>query len=712
MGYMSGLTLLMALLSLPLPSANVDEALDEFEDGNYLRAAILLDDFARTEPDQYHSNNLHYLRGRIAETQQDWQKAEREFNQVGAESVLYDLAVWHLAKVALLDGRPADARQVLRWLPSDFPPQLKTELAELAPTEVALEIYDTLSTRDARLESALIREDVDALWRLLRERSNDDIAVRAARAVYDLALEPEDRLFLAQTYASHRAFDLAEPMYLSLLEDPEYAADAHYGLGRIYFQLTRYDEALGLYRSTILQFPETDQAEQAELQIPPTYWRKLDFATAAAAYVDLIDKYRSDRRRFQSSVRDLVDIYRSLGDNDAALSWIEEGLSNRPSRSDRAVLTFTRGKIEYLEGEYEAALTSFRQVQGLDLRAVPNGTDLEEARFFEALSLEKLERIDEARSIWSRLAESPFSYYGFKSARALGDSETLGYHISQTVDVSLGLPGGQLCRRPAERTTRELVRARRMEETRELALDRVETNRVGELAFLHLWDEAFFWADQQAARYDDQSLADLAYLAGDYRRAMLHAQRLRRGPLDAFFEPDAINTVDTETLLGMLYPAGFADFICQESLAARANPLWLRSIIWQESRYDPGARSGAVARGLMQFIPETALDIATQVGITDLELTRSLYDPAVSIALGAHYWSYLTDEFPEPEMALAAYNGGPHNVQRWRAKSPTGNGDGIFLSDIGFVETKDYVRRIFELYARYAYLQREVILAE
>jgi soluble lytic murein transglycosylase-like protein len=91
--------------------------------------------------------------------------------------------------------------------------------------------------------------------------------------------------------------------------------------------------------------------------------------------------------------------------------------------------------------------------------------------------------------------------------------------------------------------------------------------------------------------------------------------------------------------------------------------------------------------------------------MANLDVTRSLYAPEVSIRLGAHYWASLMAEFGEPEMALAAYNGGPHNVRRWRAKSPGGEIE-LFVSDIGFIETKDYVRRVFELYARYAYLQR------
>jgi soluble lytic murein transglycosylase-like protein len=57
-------------------------------------------------------------------------------------------------------------------------------------------------------------------------------------------------------------------------------------------------------------------------------------------------------------------------------------------------------------------------------------------------------------------------------------------------------------------------------------------------------------------------------------------------------------------------------------------------------------------------------------------------------------------EFKSPEMALAAYNGGPDNVRRWRDKWPNSDAE-FFVSDIGFTETKRYVQLVYG--ARVAY---------
>jgi soluble lytic murein transglycosylase len=151
-----------------------------------------------------------------------------------------------------------------------------------------------------------------------------------------------------------------------------------------------------------------------------------------------------------------------------------------------------------------------------------------------------------------------------------------------------------------------------------------------------------------------------------------------------------------------LYPSGYRQTICDAATAQNADPLWLHAIIWQESNYNPYARSGAAARGLMQFIPETANAIAASAGIPDLTVDK-LYDPAISIQLGARYWSSLLDQLKSPEMALAAYNGGIDNVEKWKNKSPDPE---LFVADIGFTETKKYVMSVFAARAAYRTLAR------
>ena len=83
----------------------------------------------------------------------------------------------------------------------------------------------------------------------------------------------------------------------------------------------------------------------------------------------------------------------------------------------------------------------------------------------------------------------------------------------------------------------------------------------------------------------------------------------------------------------------------------------------------------------MQLMPGTADDMARQSGIRGFRQDQ-LFDPEVNIDLGTKYLKQQLDAFGHPATALAAYNAGPGNVQKYGGEIPP------------FQETQDYVRRI------------------
>lgn len=118
-------------------------------------------------------------------------------------------------------------------------------------------------------------------------------------------------------------------------------------------------------------------------------------------------------------------------------------------------------------------------------------------------------------------------------------------------------------------------------------------------------------------------------------------------------------------------------------------PFFVR-LIWQESRFDPGAVSPKGAQGIAQFMPETA----AERGLADP------FDPAAAIAESAMYLRDLMDEFGNPGLAAAAYNAGPRRVRDWLA------GRGGLPR-----ETRDFVRAITGRPAE-AWRAREAALPE
>jgi soluble lytic murein transglycosylase len=88
----------------------------------------------------------------------------------------------------------------------------------------------------------------------------------------------------------------------------------------------------------------------------------------------------------------------------------------------------------------------------------------------------------------------------------------------------------------------------------------------------------------------------------------------------------------------------------------------------------------------MQLLPATAQGIAVHTGGTQFR-TSDLYDPEINVRYGSWYLRHLLEKYGDERTALAAYNAGQDNVDRWRASG----------SGIQFAETRAYVERVEEL---------------
>jgi soluble lytic murein transglycosylase len=122
-------------------------------------------------------------------------------------------------------------------------------------------------------------------------------------------------------------------------------------------------------------------------------------------------------------------------------------------------------------------------------------------------------------------------------------------------------------------------------------------------------------------------------------------------------------------------------------------------VIYEESRFrDQTSHAGA--RGLMQVTPDTADFIARHSGGYRFKQS-DLATPQINIAYGSYYLRYLIDHYEGNErLALAAYNAGLGNVDRWVAQA---GGPDAFdaANDIPFPETRAYVENVMERRGEY-----------
>lgn len=101
----------------------------------------------------------------------------------------------------------------------------------------------------------------------------------------------------------------------------------------------------------------------------------------------------------------------------------------------------------------------------------------------------------------------------------------------------------------------------------------------------------------------------------------------------------------------------------------------VKAVIHTESGFNPKALSKPGAQGLMQLMPATA----QQYGVTDP------FDPSQNVSAGTKHLKYLLDRYNQVELALAAYNAGEGNVEKYGGVPP-------------FPETRDYVKRVISRY--------------
>jgi soluble lytic murein transglycosylase len=142
----------------------------------------------------------------------------------------------------------------------------------------------------------------------------------------------------------------------------------------------------------------------------------------------------------------------------------------------------------------------------------------------------------------------------------------------------------------------------------------------------------------------------------------------------------------------VLLPLRHDDIIRQQAADKDLDPALIAGVIFAESHFrDQTSHAGA--KGLMQLMPETADYIAERSGGIAFE-QGDLATPQVNIAYGSWYLRHLLEKYEQREiLALAAYNAGQGNVDRWLAGD---DGDRFRIADIPFPETRGYVAKVLD----------------
>jgi len=280
--------------------------------------------------------------------------------------------------------------------------------------------------------------------------------------------------------------------------------------------------------------------------------------------------------------------------------------------------------------------------------------DSEEWKYWHAVALHRLGRVAEANTAFASLSQER-SYYGFLAADELGQDYALDSNQLAADDAALV----SVAEKPG------IVRAR------ELFLVGLDSRGRSE------WDAAV----RQFNPDEKLQAAILADRWGWHSRAIATAASLQQ--------------YDD---LSLRYPLPWLQQFELHSSAAKISPTWAYGIARSESLFMRDVRSSAGAIGLMQLMPATGRQVAKEIRLPYSGLT-TLTDPESNIRLGTSYLGQMAERFGGNRvLATAAYNAGPHRVDRWLPEQ--GSEDArVWIENIPFNETRKYVKRVLSAQA-------------
>ena len=379
----------------------------------------------------------------------------------------------------------------------------------------------------------------------------------------------------------------------------------------------------------------------------------------------------------------------------AADTW--ERVADEYSASEQVpTALFLAGITRFRLGDYEGALTTFQR--SLLLSTQPE--DKARSHLWIGKTQQQLGDGAAAQSAWQQgQAADPASYYSLRARDILLGRSPFESPPSTNLDPDLAEE-----RKDAEawlRVTFGLPPETNLNGPGELAQD-PRFVRGTELWELGMYDEARveFESLRESVSLDAIAsfrLANHLLEIGLYRSAIFAAREVLTL---AGLESQSASLTAPDYFNHLRYGLYYHDMIIAESQRYGIDPLFMFSLIRQESLFEGFVSSTAGAHGLMQVIPDTGQQIASELAWPPDYSSEDLHRPIVSVRFGSYYLSKNRDLLDGNwYAALAAYNAGPGNAIAWRDLA--GNDPDLLLEIIRFEETRNYIRFIYEIFNTY-----------
>jgi soluble lytic murein transglycosylase len=710
-------------------AAKWGEARVLYAQGRYLDALASIQTLITDYPQSAHLPQAYFLRG-LANYKLD------RFNEAAASWQTY-----LVMKPGTLDAYTQELRGEALFAAGNFADALIAYSAatQMARLDDGLQVDMKIADTQAKLGDS---ETAIATYSDIAIRATDDYT--RAQVAYQTGLLYQARGQIEEAFVQYRLavenYPLSIYSYLSLVQLVNASAEvSDLDRGRVdYFAglngADSYDAAIVAFDRFIAANPEHDGT--------PLYYRALSLRqvgqpeAAVEAFSTFITNYSSnpywaeawsekadtqwrDLGLHSNAAQTLLDFVKTVPNtsvdvdylmtaariyeldnrlDDAANTW-GRAATEYPGDPQASTAIFMAGVVQYRQGNFKTALTSFNQSLNL---AIPV-EEKARALLWIGKAQQKLGDASAALDTWQRgQAADPGGYYSERARDLLIGRAPFAPPATTNLTPDLA----------AERKAADAwVRLRfDLPANTDLSGPGILASDPRFIRGTELWQIGLF----DDARLEFENLRDAV------SDNAVDTYRLANYLLEIGLYRPAINAIrQTLTLAGMndqnetklappyfnhaRYGLYYSDLVLKYAREENIDPLLLFSVIRQESLFEGFVHSTAGARGLMQIIPATGGNIAVQLGWPLNYTEDDLYRPDVSVQLGSHYLATNRNLLGgNLYAALAAYNGGPGNAVIWNQLA--GDDPDLFLEVVRYEETRNYIRNIYEMYLIYRQL--------
>lgn len=652
------------------------------------------------------------LRGRIRFENNDFAGAAEILNSdvFAARTNVADYALWLRGRALQNAGRHAEAMTVFSQLAANFPTSIRTREAKLLWATSALQTGQAAQIPDF-LKDLNEKNDSDALLLTAKsfEAQNNQLqTVKFYRQVYfygagtNAAVEAQTKLVtLGQSLTAQTAEEiLTRADKLLAAKNYKDAADAYQNAFTLFPNAS--SPQLNLKRLTALsnarQMPEAQSVfnlipSSATEKAESYYQLALGYA-GARLWAQARSTVEEMRQRFPASdltAKTLVGVgmaARAAKNKTDETYFLQTAVAAYPNAISVAQAQFELAWMEHSGANFQTS--SQMLTEHLARYVDKDSTNRGKAGYWAARDSERAGKINEACALYDGvLYRYNANWYGYLATQRLANLKA-----QNKCQANQQFPVGSIVPRavanlktitvaPETATQKELERAEKSEQLSTIGLFDWAIDELKEAQKTAPNSPKVNLALAKHFRLKEDNTSALLALAKSYPDySQMFPEELGREEWDIF------------------YPLTNWNDIKFWSKARNLDPFQIAGFIRQETIFNPRAKSGANAYGLMQLLIPTARTVARKYNSTTTDIyAETLFQPRLNIELGTAYIRDQFDKFGRVEFVAVAYNAGPNRVPQWQASLPYEMDE--FVEAIPFSETKGYVQGIIRNSAQY-----------